>query len=227
MYHIAAMIIVRNRLVALLSRIAMFIGLVVVFSLYFIEMSPAWRGLCFFEIQAGLLYIVFLGFEVIFNMIDMRHGIKGIAAGWSAPLMIMLTGYCFIGSALYFGYIIPIHEYLTLRSILYNAFLIAVPLLNWLLFEIKGNVRSYYAYIALAYPLIYVIFSMFRAMIWPNNPLYTPDTMYIYHFFDPSHKSFPWAIWVAAAITIAFFLLLILINNLLARKWKRKVPSLF
>lgn len=221
------MVIVRNRVIALITRILLFSGMATLFVFYFLEMSPAWRALCFLEIQVCIAYMVFLLFEVIFNAIDLRHGIKGIAAGGLSSFMLLLTGYCFIASALYFSYIMPYRSYLTLRSILFHSGLIAIPLLNWLLFEIKGTVRYYIAFISISYPMIYVIFSMFRATIWPNNALYTPDVMYIYHFFDPTEKSFLWSPWVSIAAVIAFFALLILANNLLARKGRRKIPNLF
>ncbi len=221
------MVIIRNRVIALVTRILLLAGLTTFFALYFLEMSPAWRALCFLEIQACIAYMVFLFFEVIFNAIDLRHGVKGIAAGGFLPLMLLLTGYCFISSALYFSYIMPVRSYLTLRSIMFHSALFVIPLLNWLLFEIKGTVRYYYAFISIAYPMIYVIFSIFRAVIWPNNALYTPDVMFIYDFFDPSEKAFLWSPWVSIVAVIAFFALMILFNNLLARKGRRKIPNLF
>ena len=220
------MVIVRNRLAALLSRLFFLGGLTAIFVLYFLEMSPAWRAFCFLEVQAGAAYLGFLFFEVIFNIIDMRHGVHGIAAGWKSPLMLLLTGYCFIASILYFSYIMPVHGYLTLRSVLYHVLLILIPLLNWLLFEIKGAVRYFFSFISILYPLLYVIISIFRAVIFPNDPLYTPDVMYIYHFFNPSEFSFRWAIWVSFAIVIAFFFLLITFDNLLSKKWKKNLVDL-
>ena len=220
------MLIIRNRLAALLGRILMFGGTMAAFILYFIEMSPAWRALCFFEVQAGLIFLAMLALEIIFNAIDMRHGASGVAAGLYPPFMLMITGYCFLGSILYFSYIMPQYGYLTLRSILFNSALLLFPLLNWLLFEIKGTVPYFYIFLGVAYPLIYMFGAMFRAIIWPNDALFTPNVMFVYHFLDPSHPSFPWAIWVSLAALLSFLALIVLANDLLARKWRRRIPQI-
>ena len=221
------MIIVRNRLIALLTRLLFIAGLGTVCTLYFLEMSPAWRAFCFLEIQTCAVYLVVLLFELILNIVDMKHGIHGMPAGFNVSFMLMLTGYCFMASLLYFGYIMPVHSYLTLRSILFHSLLLVIPLLNWLLFEPKGSVRYYFSFISILYPMLFTIFSIFRAVIWPNDPLFTPNVMYIYHFLSPTEKCFPWTIWVAIASVIAFFFLLITFNNLLARKWRKTLSSLY
>ena len=221
------MIIVRNRVIALSIRILLFAGMMTAFVFYFLEMSPAWRAFCFLEVQVGLAYLIILFFEIIFNAINLRNGIRGISAGFKSPVTLLVMGYCFIASTLYFTYVIPVHSYLTIRSMIFHIVLIVVPLLNWLLFEVKGNVRYFYSFISLLYPMIFVIFSMFRAVIWPNDPLFTPDVMYIYHFFSPSEPPFVWAIWVAAAIVVASFAIIITIHNLLARKWRRTLSPIY
>ena len=217
MYHI--LVVIRNRLIALLGRITILVGLFVVAYFYLLN-GPAWAYLLQFETECAIIYMVILTFVIIFNAIDLRRGIHGIAAGPVMPISLMIVSFCFISNIGYFVYTLPAGAApSSLDSIIFHAFFLALPVLEWLLFDIKGTVRWYSAFSAMIYPILYVIFCGFRSLIWPNAVL-PNGSMYPYPYLEPAWGPFVgWAI-LTFLLVYGVNVLFIFLNNLLSGKYR-------
>ena len=72
--------IVRNRLIALLSRIGEFALLLSAYIVYLSHVNSPSNAFCLISTQTALVLLFFLFVVIIANGLDMRRGIKGIAA---------------------------------------------------------------------------------------------------------------------------------------------------
>ncbi len=193
------MLVIRNRLIALLFRLCAFAVLLWSLISYWSTLPYAYTAFCLLEIQTGLAYLAALFLLIIFNAIDLRHGIHGAAAGGYMPAMLGIVAYTSIGGAVALGYSLPIHNLLNPSSILYSALLIALPIAEWLLFEYKGNVRYYHTITWTIYPVFFMVFSILRVLIWTDAPLFQDgrdfEFLFLDFFAEPVH-------WVYSVITV-------------------------
>ena len=212
--------VIRNRLLALGYRAAAFVGLLYGLLTYFQARGPMWKALCYFGPVSGFMYLILLGFEIVFNAIDLRRGMNGVAAGPYMPIGLSLVCYCVEGGVL--EIIMGLYEGNASPSTwTLDVLLIALPLLDWLFFDEKGTVHYYAAFLSLIVPLFYWIFIFFRAIIWPNDPLFAGSN-YPYPFLNPEESFSLWGCFVALASCLAFSVLMVFFNNLCSGKFKRK-----
>lgn len=212
--------IIRNRLLALVGRTLIFIGLVTITSFY-LASGEAWANLLQFETECALVYLIILFLSSLFNLIDLRRGIHGVAAGPYMPLNLMMVGFCFISNLVYFAYTLPAGAApSSATSVVFHAFFLVFPVLEWLLFDIKGTVRWYTSVSAMLFPVFYVVFCGFRTLIWPNA-LLPNGTMYPYPALKPDWGPFiGWAI-LAFALVYGTLFLFTFLNNFLSGKYRR------
>ena len=212
--------LIRNRLISILVRILFFAVLMSVAMPYLVT-RESWAYFLEFETGLAIVYLAILVMMIVFNAIDLRHGIHGIPAGFYMPLKLPLVAFLFMSNFFYFVYGLPTgYSSSSVASILFHAFFLAVPTLEWLLFDIKGTVKSRSAFSTMLYPVFWVIVIGFRALIWPNA-LLPNGSMYPYPFLKPGWDWFVlWAIlsYVVLYLTV---LLYILINNVLAGRFRR------
>ena len=212
--------VIRNRLIALLSRLAIYATLLTV-TIFYLTGTEAWADLLYFDTDVAIFYLIILGFSILFNAIDLRRGIKGIAAGFYMPLTLVMVSFCFVSNVVYFAYLLPTGAASgSLHSIFFHAFFLALPVLEWLLFDIKGTVRWYSSFTAMLLPVFYVVFCGFRSLIWPNAIL-PNGSMYPYPFLEPSWG--PFVGWAILSFFLVYGVLLgfTFLNNLLAGKYRR------
>lgn len=223
------MIVLRNRFLALFYRIlslGAFLTSLVFFWREFYEY--AYAPICYFEVEAGLFYLFILFLAIILNIIDLRRGISGLASSVYMPVSLAATAYCFIGGIMGLGYMLPIQGMKSLPCILYYVALILIPLLEWILFEEKGGVAFYTGLNWMIYPVLYMVFSLFRAVIFPDSPVIESNgSMYCYSFYNPNDPLFFLWIFLAFLGMFLFFVFLLFLNNCLGRKYKKKKNILF
>ncbi|MBQ9457202.1 MAG: hypothetical protein IJU64_01680 [Bacilli bacterium] len=213
--------LIRNRLISFFVRVGFLLVLLAV-AVPYLVVRESWAYFLEFETGLGLVYLVVLALMILFNVIDLRHGIHGIPAGFYMPIKLPLVAFLFFGNFFYFVYGLPTgYSSSSLTSILFHAFFLAVPTLEWLFFDIKGTVRPRVAFMAMLYPVFYVIIIGFRTLIWPNA-LLPNGAMYPYPFLKPGWDLFIlWAI-LAYAVLYLTVLLYIFLNNLLAGRYRRQ-----
>lgn len=180
--------------------------------------------LSFFGPLMGLAFLALLIFEVIFNAIDLRHGINGLPAGFYPPIALAIVSFSTSASIAFFAVNLTINGnkgIIPPIEIIYHVFLFVLPFLDWLLFHEKGAVR-YRSLVFFAFvPLFYWVFIFFRALIWPNNPL-VGDSLYPYFFMDPSSPYY----WPGVILALIYFLgigaLYIFLGDVFSGKLKKK-----
>lgn len=211
--------VIRNRLIALLSRGLIWAILFSVATAY-LATGEAWSNLLQFETECALIYLVILGLAFLFNAIDLRHGIRGIAAGFYMPINLMIVAFLFISNFGYFVYALPAGAASSsFASIVFHALFLGLPVLEWLLFDIKGTVRWYSSILSMLFPVFYVVFCGFRTLIWPNA-LLPNGSMYPYPYLEPAWGPFVgWSI-LTFLIVYGTCLLFTFLNNLLSGKYR-------
>ena len=214
--------IVRNRIIALLFRSAAFALLMFSFQFYWGGFSSFWTALSCFDVLLGITLIFIFGFAIVFNLIDLRHGIRGVAAYPYMPLALPLMAFSIVAGIVYFSYSLPAGgaPYGFAASI-FHVCLIAIPLAEWLFFDEKGTVRFSSGFTLMIIPIFYYIFAYFRTIIWPDAPVYG-DHMYAYPCLDFSTPtivlySFIYFILLLGSVTLVLFL-----NNVLAGKYRSR-----
>ncbi len=214
--------IVRNRLIALLSRIAEFALLLSSYIVYLSRAHSISNAFCLISTQTALVLLFFLFVVIIANGLDMRRGIKGIAAGMYMRLALPLFAFCLLGSLLYFVFVLPVDP--RPSSILFHAVLFGVPLLEWMGFEEKGTVRYYTAFFSLCYPIIYLLFIYINPYIFPDR-LFLNGTAYPYWFFAPD-SALTW-LYIFLFLLLSYLLVLfyIFLNSALSL-YRQRVASL-
>lgn len=221
------MIVIRNRLAALFFRIASFAALLWALLAYWPLAGYEYAPICLLEIQTGIAYLLLLFFVVIFNAIDLRHGVSGIAAGAYQPLSLALVSFTSIAGTLSLCYSLPLHRLWSAQSVVYASLLIFLPLVEWILFAPKGGVKSYHGITWLVYPLFFVVFSILRTVIWPDHPLFIDGADFQFLFFD-FHEDLFW-LWSSLSVIAVYLwsLLLIFVDRLLGRKFRKRKGVLY
>ncbi len=213
--------IVRNRIIALLYRLAAFALLMTSFHFYWKDFSSFWVALSGFDVQIGLIMNILFASVIVFNLIDLRHGIHGMAACPYMPLALPLMSFSVVAGIAYFAYSIPTGSApIGFFASIFHVLLIIAPLLEWLLFDEKGTVRHSTGFTLMIYPIFFYIFGYFRTIIWPGTPVYG-SFMYAYPCLDFTGQ-------IIVPYTIAYFALLlgtvqlaITLNNVFAGKYRR------
>ena len=211
--------VIRNRILALTYRVLALAALILLIVYYFRSPIETYVALSYFGVLVSFIFAFLLFLEIIFNAISLRKGANGIAAGVNMHFSLPVT--CFAMEAS-IGHLIycSIHGFGPLIEILFYVGLFLLPLGDWLMFDEKGTVPFYVAFTSQIIPIFYGIFSVFRAIIWPNSPL-IEGAMYPYSFLDP-HSAWFWPGCIIAFLCfLAFTLLIILANNLLSFKYRK------
>jgi hypothetical protein len=208
--------VIRSRFLSLTYRFLALAAILTIIVFYFRSDIPPWMALSYWSVLTSFLLCLLFFFELIFNFIDLRRGPRGIPAGINMRLALPLICYSMQAGL---GNLILFFLYggdSLIEVILYLALFI-LPLFDWLLFDEKGTVPYYTAFTSQIVPIFYAIFSVFRAIIWPNNPL-KDGSMYPYPFLDP-HSSWFWPGCIICFLCLALFsCLMIFLNNLLSFK---------
>ncbi len=191
---------------------------------YFTNTGETWRMLSFFGPMMGSAFLVMLAFEVVFNAIDIRHGVHGVPAGFYPPIALAIVAFSFAASVAFFAVNLPLNggiQEITIPEFFYHGALLLLPFLDYLFFHVKGNVRLRTLVFWMFVPFFYWIFIYFRALIWPNNPL-VGDSLYPYFFMDPASPYY----WPGALAAIIYFggigLGFVFFGNFLSGKYKKK-----
>lgn len=220
------MLIVRNRLLALLYRLAGFAALVVGLWFYFQFPREAWDTMTHYGTWSGILMTAIFGMEIVFNAIDLRHGIKGVAANFFLPITLCVIGYCLTSAIGYFAWTIYAEKgQAQVNEIVFHVILLVVPLLEWLLFEPKKRIPWYTGFFFLVFPIFYAVFIAFRPIIWPDAIL-SNGSLYPLAFLDPHNDLYFLYLFLAALALYAVSMALILLTNLMAGAYVRRVSPL-
>ncbi len=211
--------VIRNRFIALTYRV--FALAILLLSLIFYFRSPiaTYVAISYFGVLSSFMLALLFFLEVIFNLIDLRRGVNGIPAGVNMHFSLSVT--CFSMEAS-IGHFISVALYgnTSLMETLFYIALFLLPLGDWLMFDEKGTVPFYVSFTSQIVPIFYGIFSVFRAIIWPNAPLKN-GTMYPYPFLDP-HSAWFWpGCFIVFALLLLFTMLIIFLNNLLSFKYRK------
>lgn len=215
---------IRNRLIPLLYRLAATAGLLVGLIFYVTALGPAWRSISLFSVQVGWGLAVVMSLEVIFNAIDMRHGIRGMAAGFYMPFKLPLLVFSISAGGLYFLDTIVFYPIeFSAQGLIFHLSLILVPLIDYLFFDEKGTVKWYASLSAMIYPTLYLAFVWIRPLIWPDAALYNGSSgMYPYILLNPLHDLF-WLGSVGGFLGLSALLVGIsFLNDVLAGKYRNR-----
>ena len=186
---------------------------------YFRSAIPTYVAFSYFGALVSFMLAGLLFFEIIFNAIDLRRGMYGLPAGVNMHLALPIVcfsmeaslGYFLSSSFSGFGSWIEILLYVSL---------LILPLGDWLMFDEKGTVPFYTAFTSQIIPIFYGIFSVFRAIIWPEAVLKNGE-MYPYPFLDP-HSGWFWPGCIIVFLCLlCFTLLIVFLNNLLSFKYRK------
>ncbi len=211
--------VIRNRIVSLIYRVLALVALLLLIVFYLSSSIPTYVAFSYFGTLVSLMLAGLLFFEAIFNAIDLRRGINGLPAGMNMHLSLSIV--CFSMEAS-IGYLISslIFGHGSLTEILLYVGLFLLPLGDWLMFDEKGTVPFYTAFTSQIVPIFYGIFSVFRAIIWPEAPLMN-GSMYPYPFLDP-HSGWFWPGCIIVFLCLLFFtMLIVFLNNLLSFKYRK------
>ncbi len=218
------MIIIRNRLISLLFRGIFFAGLLIAFGFYFRSIPETWQAFCYFDIEVYFLYLIVLGFEIIANLIDLRHGIRGVPAGVYMPITLGISGYGLLASLMYYFYMIPTFGDGGLQSLFcHTVFLIAI-VADYVAFDEKGTVHNYAGFSVILYIIFYTIFAWVRVIVWPNTPI-IGGSLYFFTFLDASNAMFGLWTLVSFVVCLAYFLFLVFLNKALGGRFSRNSDS--
>ena len=212
---------VRNRLASLIFRLIALTVLIVAFSYVMNSPTNSWELMLRFGILTALLEIFVFSIELINNSIDMRRGIHGIPAGIYMPLRLLTTSYTTYSFLLFFinnGFDGKTPE---LTLVLFHVALLSFSLLDWILFCEKGTVKWYTSFTGLFFPLMYALFLYFRTLIWPDA-FFENGGKYPYNILNKDYGEIALSAFLLVITIIALSALLILINNLLAGKYKKR-----
>ncbi len=219
--------VIRNRLFALLFRFASFAALTPFLVGYCNELGGALENIARFDIWASYGFIIVLGLEILFNLLDLRKGIHGVAAHFYAPIFLAIVCYNVLASAVFLVYSWPTGtEVVSFYSIGFHFLFLLLPLLEWLGFVNKGTVRWYGGFISMVVPVFYVIFAYFRTFIWPSVSAYG-NNMYAYSFLNPKLADYPLSLTLFLASYFAITTLMIFLNNLAAGKYQRGIRDAY
>ena len=211
--------VLRNRLIALLLRIAIFALYVTSLGIYVPQFGSFWVAMCSFSVEMGVVGMILVGLEIIFNLIDLRHGIHGVPAGPYMPIGLPINVFCILSGVLYFTSLLPINAAPGgTYALLFHLTLIIGSLVDWILLDEKGTVRFINGFVAQLYPILFFIFAYFRTVIWPNVPVYN-GFMYALPFLDYTDPNIVGHAFGFFGLTLGSVSLAIFINNILAGRY--------
>ena len=214
--------IVRNRVIALIFRIAAFALLVTSIQLYWPEYPSFWCAMSCFDFQVGMSLTIMFGFVIVFNLIDLRFGMRGMAAGPYMPLALPLMSFSIVAGVMYFSYSIPTASApVGIFPSIFHSLMIVLPLLEWLLFDEKGTVRRSTGFTIMIYPLFYYVFGYFRTLIWPDTPVYAAFE-YAYPCLDFRTDMIVLWSFVYFGSLLAFLQLMIFLNDVFCGKYRSR-----
>lgn len=222
--------VVRDRLLSLVYRSLSLIGLCVCF--YFLQANFSGDfGLLnlYFPTLAGYLYIGCFALLIIFNGIDLFHkGRNGIAAGLWMPFGLGVVFIAFCTLIFYLTYMMPFrHAEYSINEFIMYLIMPMIYVLDWVFFEEKGTVKYIIIPFWIFFVAVYFLFILVRPYIWGNDR--TPNgTFYPYSFldFDRWGIGLVWTYLAIALIAIIFIAALtVLLNDLVAGKFKRRLPK--
>lgn len=104
----------------------------------------------------------------------------------------------------------------------YAFVMFAYALLDWIFFDEKGTVKFTSAFYYAIYPLFYIIFNIFRPIIFGESPIYHDGYPYPYQFLDPANGIQVSGTIISLVAVVLVGLLCILLNNVLSGKFKKK-----
>lgn len=214
---------IRNRLISLLYRVVAFAVSVFTLVSLFAE-GPGWSTLCFFGAEVNLVICIFLGFVIVFNLIDLiKHGVSGMPAGPNMAFSLSLCTMAVLTSIVYFSVIGPRDGFVfSLSSILSRIVMPVLLLTEWILFEEKGTVHWWDPFYWLIYPIFYGTFMLLRPIIWTNAWLIN-GSIYPYYFLNYSALGGGVTTgWCFGILGICFVIgeSIIFFNNLLAGRFR-------
>lgn len=211
--------VIRNRVISLSYRAMALAALLLLLVFYFRSPIESYVALSYFGVLVSFMLAALFFFEIIFNAIDLRRGMNGLPAGVNMHLALSIV--CFSMEAS-FGYFLTsfFSGFGSSIEILFYISLFVLPLGDWLMFDEKGTVPFYTAFTSQIVPIFYGIFSVFRAIIWPEAVLKSGE-MYPYLFLDP-HSAWFWPGCIIVFLCLlCFSLLIIFLNNLLSFKYRK------
>lgn len=213
--------IVRNRIVALLFRIAAFAILTTSFYFTWLDYPSFWAAISSFDNQMGVIMILTFGFVIVFNLIDLRHGMHGMAACPYMPIALPLMAFSIVSGIFYFSYSLPLGAAPGgFFSLTFHVLLILAPLIEWLLFDLKGNVRYSTGFAFMIIPIFYYVFSYFRTIIWPESPVYA-SFVYAYPCLDFRYAHIVLASFIYFATLLGAVQLMVFLGNVFCGKYRR------
>ena len=212
---------IRNRLLALAYRVlgltALIWGLVASYPHY----VDFYAYIVFFSVEVGIFYAIVLFSSTIANLVDLRHGVRGIAASSVASLGLAAKAYAIVGGIVGFAYMAPKLGFKDPWDYAFYAMLIVIPIIEWVFFENKGKLHFFSSWTWMIYPLFYVIFCWFRAIIWPSAALVGTEMYPLFWMSFNDEFFFLW-LFVSGVALYAFFLLIVFFDNLMGGKYRRR-----
>ncbi|MBQ7242826.1 MAG: hypothetical protein IJS52_01265 [Bacilli bacterium] len=213
--------VLRNRLLSLLLRLTFFVLYVVATSPYIAQYDSVWLALCTFNVEMMFLMSIMMGFEIIFNFIDLvRHGMRGASAGPYMPFALPLTAFSIASGIFYFTSMLPRDAAPGgTFGIMFNVLLIVIPLLDYLLIDEKGTVSFSAVLVWQVYPILFHVFGYFRTLIWPDSGIYN-GYMYALPFLNYSGPYIFWWSLMFFATTLGGGALLVVFGNILSGRYR-------
>ena len=218
--------IIRNRLAALLFRSSAFVLSICMLVFHFHKAGSFAPHLYnYFYILSALYTIILFGLMIIFNAIDLRHGLFGVPSSVFAPLGLTLVCFAFVNIIGNLCYLLPLGMLdLSYHAIGINFIIPAFAIANWLLFEEKGTVKFTSVVLWAILPMLYIGLELIRPYTWATEPTFG-NSKYPYPFMD-FNRNGVWETWGQIGLaTLAFFaisFLTIFLNNLIAGKYKKR-----
>ncbi|MCR5348119.1 MAG: hypothetical protein K6E59_00700 [Bacilli bacterium] len=211
--------VLRNRLVAVLIRILLAVFYIYPLNGYLSEFPSYGVALSTFSVLLGIVLIVVTVLEIIFNLIDLRHGVHGVPAGPYMPIALPVYAFSVLSGILYFAAQIPVGSApFSTFGVFFHVMMIVGPLIDWIALDEKGTVRFAAGFTSQLYPILYFIFGYFRTLIWDESPIYGTH-MYAYAFLDFTNPNIVWNAILFFAMTLGIVSLTIFSNNLFAGKY--------
>ncbi len=214
-------VVIRNRLIAFSYRLLIFILFITAASVHFLDYDSFWEAISYPCMLLGVMTIVVFGFSLVFNLINLRKGIRGVAAGPYMPIALPIHCFSFLSGVVYFSYLLP-NDFAPGRfyGIMFHVLLIFAGLVDWLFFCEKGTVRLAAIFVAQILPILFFMFGYFRPLIWPKTPLYL-GYPYAYAFLDYEDPNIIRNAIIYFGACLGTCVLAVLLNNFLAGKYRK------
>lgn len=152
-----------------------------------------------------------------------EDGFVGVSPKFNFMCVIMIMVTFLVYNILLSGEQTVVSYFTSLSNILMHVILPIMFVVHWVLFYEHNSVKWFYPLLSVIMPLIYVIFILIRAAIFPNV-----DLLYPYFFLDVGELGwggfFGW-ILVLLVIFVAIGYLLYCLDNLKRFKEKKKLKN--